>query len=56
MRSINLCFTPYITRVIKARKMGWAEHVALMEELRNAYRISIRKLEEKRPLGRQMRR
>jgi hypothetical protein len=33
--------------------MRWAEHVALMEEMRNIYKILVGKPEEKRPLGRQ---
>jgi hypothetical protein len=32
--------------------MRWAEHVALMGEKRNAYRILVVKPEGKRPLGR----
>jgi hypothetical protein len=35
----NLYSSPYIIRSIKARKMRWAGHVALMGETRNAYRI-----------------
>jgi hypothetical protein len=38
--------------MIKSRKMRWAEHVARMEEKRNAYRILVGKQEGKRPLGR----
>jgi len=33
----NLCSSPYVIRVIKSVKMRWAEHVARMEEMRNAY-------------------
>jgi hypothetical protein len=36
--------------------MRWAGHVAGMEEKRNAYRLLVRKLEGKRPLGRPRRR
>jgi hypothetical protein len=32
--------------------MRWAGHVAHMEEMRNAFSISIGKCEGKRPLGR----
>jgi hypothetical protein len=39
-------------RVIKSRRMEWAEHVAWMEEMRNAYKILVEKPEGKRPLGR----
>jgi hypothetical protein len=37
--------------VIKSRKMRWAEHVARMGEMRNAYNILVGKPEGKRPLG-----
>jgi hypothetical protein len=42
--------------MIKPRRMRWAEHVARMEEKRNAYRILVEMPEGKRPLGRQRRR
>jgi len=32
--------------------MGWVGHVAHMGERRGAYRVLVRKPEEKRPLGR----
>jgi hypothetical protein len=32
--------------------MSWAEHVALMGEMRNAYKILVGKPEGKGPLGR----
>jgi hypothetical protein len=38
--------------MIKLRRMGWAGHVARMEEKRNAYRVLVGKPEGKRPLGR----
>jgi hypothetical protein len=41
-----------IIRVIKSRRMRWAGHVTQMEEMRNADRIWVGKLEGKRPLGR----
>jgi len=41
-----------IVRVIKSRRMRWAEHVACMEEGRGVYRVSVGKPEGKRPLGR----
>jgi hypothetical protein len=37
-------------RIIKARRMRWAEHVARMGEKRNAYRLLVGKPEEGRPL------
>jgi hypothetical protein len=48
----NLYSSPSIIRVIKSRRMRWAEHVARMGEKRNAYRILMGKPEGKRPLGR----
>jgi hypothetical protein len=41
---------------MKARRMRWAGHVALMEEKRNAHRLLVRKPEANRPLGRPRRR
>jgi hypothetical protein len=48
--------SPNIVRVIKSRKMRWAEHVARMGEGRGVYRVLVRKHEDKRPLGRPRRR
>jgi hypothetical protein len=42
-------------RIIKSRRMRWAEHVALMGEKRNVYRLLVGKPEEKRPIGRPIR-
>ena len=44
--------SPNIVRVIKSRRMRWAEHVARMGEERGVYRVLVGKLEGKRPLGR----
>jgi hypothetical protein len=41
-----------IIRIIKSRRMRWAEHVARMGEKRNVYRLLVGKPEGKRPLGR----
>jgi hypothetical protein len=41
-----------IVRVIKSRRMGWAGHVARMEEGRGVYRVLVGRPEGKRPLGR----
>jgi hypothetical protein len=41
-----------IIRMIKCRRMRWAEHVARMGEKRNASRLLVGKSEGKRPLGR----
>jgi hypothetical protein len=39
-------------RIMKARRMRWAGHLARMGEKRNAYRLLMGKPEGKRPLGR----
>jgi hypothetical protein len=44
--------SPSIIRIMKARRVRWAGHVALMGEKRNAYRLLVGKSEGKRPLGR----
>jgi hypothetical protein len=43
---------PSIVRVIKARRMRWAGHVARMREVRGAYNILVGRPEWRRPLGR----
>jgi hypothetical protein len=48
----DLYFSPSIIGMIKSRRMRWAGNVARMREKRNAYRLLVRKLEGKRPLGR----
>jgi hypothetical protein len=48
----NLYSSPNIIRIIKARKMRWAGHVARMGENRNAYRLLVGRPEGRRPLGR----
>jgi hypothetical protein len=48
----GLYSSPSIIRVIKARMMRWAGHVALMGEVRDAYNILIGRPEGRRPLGR----
>ena len=52
----DLYFSPNVVRVIKSRKMGWAGHVARMEERRGVYWVLVGELEGKRPLGRPKRR
>jgi hypothetical protein len=44
--------SPSIIRVIKARRMRWAGHVAHMREVRGAYNILVGRPEGRRPLGR----
>ena len=39
----NLYSSPYIVRVIKSRRMRWAEHVAHMVEERGVYRVLVGK-------------
>jgi hypothetical protein len=41
----NLYSSPNIIRIIKSRRMRWADHVARMGETRNAYRILVAKPE-----------
>jgi len=45
-----------IVRVIKSRRMGWAEHVARMGEGRGVCMVLVGKPEGRRPLGRPRRR
>jgi hypothetical protein len=52
----DLYSSPSIIRMIKLRRMRGAEHVARMEEKRNAYRILVRKSAGRRRLGRPRRR
>ena len=42
-----LCSSPNIIRSLKSRRLRWAEHVARMEQSRNAYRVLAGKLEER---------
>jgi hypothetical protein len=48
----GLYSSPSIVRVIKARRMRWAGHVARMEDVRGAYNILVGRPEGRRPLGR----
>jgi hypothetical protein len=48
----DLHTSPNIIGVIKSRRMRWSWHVAHMREMRNSYKISVRKPEGKRPLKR----
>jgi hypothetical protein len=38
---------PNIIKVIKSRRMRWAEHTARMGEVRNAYSVLIERPEER---------
>jgi hypothetical protein len=48
--------SPNIVQVIKSRRMRWAGHVARMGKGRGVYKVLVGKPEEKRPLGRPIRR
>jgi hypothetical protein len=52
----NLYCSPCIIIMIKSRRIRWAGNVARMGEKRNAYRILVKNLEGKKPLGRPRRR
>jgi hypothetical protein len=52
----GLYSSPSIIRVIKARRMRWAGHVARMGEVTGAYNILVGGPEGRRPLGRPRRR
>jgi hypothetical protein len=46
----RLYSSPNIIRVIKSRRMRWAEHLARMGEGRGVYRVLVGRPEGKRPL------
>jgi hypothetical protein len=48
----DLYSSPSIVRIIKARRMTWAGHVARIREKRNAYRLFVEKPKGRMPLGR----
>jgi hypothetical protein len=52
----GLYSSPSIVRVIKARRMRWAGHVARLGEVRGTYSILVRRPEGRRPLRRTRRR
>jgi hypothetical protein len=52
----DLCSSPSIIGIIKARRVRWAGHVARMGEKRTAYRLLVGKPDGRRPLGRPRRR
>jgi hypothetical protein len=47
----DLCSSPSIIRIMKARRMRWAGQVARMGEKRKAYRLLVGKPEGRRTLG-----
>jgi hypothetical protein len=52
----GLYSSPSVIRVIKAKRMKWAGHVARMGEVRGAYNILVGSPEGRRPLVRPTRR
>jgi hypothetical protein len=48
----NLYSSPNIIRMIKSRKLKFAQHLACMRKNINAYRVSVGMSEERIPLGR----
>jgi predicted metal-binding protein len=48
----NLCSSPNIIKVIKSRRMRLVRHVVCIRQMRNAYKILVKKHQGKRPLGR----
>ena len=56
VRGEGLYRSPNIVRVIKARRLRWASHVAKMEEGRGTFKILTGTPAGKRPLGRLKRR
>jgi hypothetical protein len=52
----GLYSSPSIVRVIKARRMRWAWHVARKGEVRGAYNILVGRPDGRRPLRRRRRR
>jgi hypothetical protein len=52
----GLYSSPSIVRVIRARRMRWAGHVARMVDVRGAYSILVGRPDGRRPLGRPRRR
>jgi hypothetical protein len=47
----DLHYSPNIIRIIKSRRMIFAEHVAHMGESRSAYTVLAGKPERRRPFG-----
>ena len=51
MRNFIVSTVHLILRVIKSRRLRWADYVARTEECRSAFKIIISKPTGKRPLG-----
>jgi hypothetical protein len=57
LKYMNILYSsPSIIRIIKSRKMRWADRIARVGRKRNAYRLLVGKPDGKRPLGRPRRR
>jgi hypothetical protein len=52
----NLYTSPDVIRVIKSRRMRWTRHVVRTVEMRNMYKVLVKKSERKKPLRRTGRR
>ena len=48
----DLCCSPNVVRVVKWRRMRWAEHVSNMGGRRSLYMVLVKKPERKLKLGR----
>jgi hypothetical protein len=48
----NLYSSPNIVRVVMSSRMRWAGHEGRMQEGKIVYRILVRRVERKKPLGR----
>ena len=48
----SLYRSPNTVRLIKSRRLRWADHLAKIEKSRSAFKILTRKPTGKRPLGR----
>jgi hypothetical protein len=49
----DLYSSPSIIRVIKLRRMRWAWYIARMGDRRGVYKVLVKKIEAKKPLGKQ---
>jgi hypothetical protein len=48
---LGLFYAPNIIRMIKTRRMKWAEHEANMEEIRSVNRVPLGKSDGQKPLS-----
>jgi hypothetical protein len=52
MRTFHNLFSPNIIRVIKSRRMRCVVYAARMEDMKNAYKMLVRKPKGERAVGR----